>query len=63
MAKATKADETVTVESEQTDRAQEAQQALDAQIDRYIAIYNAVVAKVSSEHMQAAIFAAIVAEK
>lgn len=52
----------LTEEQEQT-RAEEAKQALDAQIDTYIAIYQAIAAKVTSEHIQAAIFAAVVANK
>lgn len=44
-------------------RAEESKQGLDARIDGYLALYNAVVAKVDGEHAQAAIFAAIIAEK
>ncbi len=57
-----KSSEEVRAERE-TARAEEAKQALDAKIDVYVAIYQAVAAKVTSEHMQAAIFAAVVGEK
>ncbi len=48
---------------QESNRAEEAKRLLDAEIDRNIALYEAIAAKVSSEHERAAIYAALVNKK
>ena len=72
MVKASKVDESgvITVKSslelyneQETARSEETARMLDAKIQANLDLYEAIAAKVTSEHARAAIFAALVADK